>query len=72
MARQSGIYKSQLPDKIQKLGYISQQRRIYERIDGKFVGIGFKLIMRKYRPDKEDIFSTVFIQDEDLDRYSFN
>jgi len=69
MARQSGIYRSQLPPYLQEKGYIQKQRRIYERIDGKFVGIGFKLTMKGKNNKRSDVY---FVTDDELSRYSFN
>lgn len=69
MARQSEIYRSQLPPYLQKKGYIQKQRRIYERIDGKFVGIGFKLTFRDPKTQRSVVY---FVTDDELSRYSFN
>lgn len=69
MARQSGIYRSQLPPYLQKKGYIQKQRRIYERIDGKFVGIGFKLTMFNAKNQRSDVY---FVTDGELSKYQFN
>jgi hypothetical protein len=69
MARQSKIYRSQLPPYLQSKGYIQKQRRIYERIDGKFVGMGFKLTMRNRKTQRTDVY---FVTDDELSKYSFN
>lgn len=69
MARQSGIYRSQLPPYLQNKGYIQKQRRIYERIDGKFVGIGFKLTFRNPKNQRSEVY---FVTDDELSRYSFS
>ncbi len=69
MARQSGIYRSQLPPYLQNKGYIQKQRRIYERIDGKFVGIGFKLTMRDSKTQRSDVY---FVTDDELSQYRFS
>ena len=68
MARQQGIYRSNLPPRLRDKGFIRQQRRIYERIDGKFVGIGFKLTMSKARDDRRDVY---FVADQELQDYYF-
>ena len=69
MARQQRIYRSELPPRLQNKGFIRKQRRIYERIDGKFVGIGFKLTMSKAGDDRRDVY---FVADEELKNYYFS
>ena len=67
MARLQELYKGNLPPHIRsKVNYIREQRRIYERIDGKFVGIGFKL---EVRPNKGPDSDFIIVLDNELVGY---
>ena len=63
MARTPQLYDEQLPPRLKGKGYISKQRRIYERIDGKFVGIGYKITLFQPKTQRRDVY---FIQDDEI------
>jgi len=65
MARTPNLYREILPPRLRKVGYIQEQRRIYERIDGKFVGIGYKLTF--FNP-KTQLRSVYFVSDNEIGR----
>jgi len=68
MARLPELYRGNLPPHIRsKVNYIVSQRRMYERIDGKFVGIGFKVKVKPFKGPDNAIY---LVLDEELDSYN--